>query len=93
MSALVRGELDWIVMKALEKDRARRYETASKFAEDVQHYLNDEAVAACPPSAAYRFRKFVQAEQNRAGHQRGPGGGAGARHGRQCLAGNPRHTS
>jgi hypothetical protein len=41
---LVHGELDWIVMKALEKDRTRRYETASKFAEDVQHYLNDEAV-------------------------------------------------
>ena len=57
---LVHGELDWIVMKALEKDRTRRYETASKFAEDVQHYLNDEAVAACPPSAAYRFRKFAR---------------------------------
>ena len=50
LSTLIRGELDWIVMKALEKDRARRYETASKFAEDVQHYLNDEAVVACPPS-------------------------------------------
>ena len=60
LSALVRGELDWIVMKALEKDRTRRYETASGFAADVQHYLNDEAVAACPPSAAYRFRKFVR---------------------------------
>ena len=57
---MIRGELDWIVMKALEKDRARRYETASKFAEDVQHYLNDEAVVACPPSRAYRFRKFAR---------------------------------
>ncbi len=47
-------------MKALEKDRTRRYDTASRFAEDVQHYLNDEAVAACPPSAAYRFRKFAR---------------------------------
>ena len=60
LSALVRGELDWIVMQALEKDRARRYETASAFAADVQHYLNDEAVMACPPSAAYRFKKFAR---------------------------------
>ncbi len=59
-SALVRGELDWIVMKALEKDRGRRYETASNFAEDVQHYLNDEPVQACPPSRRYLFRKFVR---------------------------------
>ena len=59
LSALVRGELDWIVMKALEKDRARRYDTASAFAEDVQHYLENEPVDACPPSRAYRLRKFV----------------------------------
>jgi tetratricopeptide (TPR) repeat protein len=57
---LVRGELDWIVMKALEKDRNRRYETASAFAADVQRYLHDEPVLACPPSAWYRFAKFVQ---------------------------------
>ena len=57
---MIRGELDWIVMKALEKDRSRRYETASKFAEDVQHYLNDEAVVACPPSRRYRFKKFTR---------------------------------
>jgi serine/threonine protein kinase/tetratricopeptide (TPR) repeat protein len=60
LSTLVHGELDWIVMKALEKDRSRRYDTASKFAEDVEHYLHDEAVTACPPSAAYRFRKFAR---------------------------------
>jgi serine/threonine protein kinase/uncharacterized protein HemY len=60
LSTLVRGELDWIVMKALEKDRNRRYETPSQFAEDVQHYLNDEAVTACPPSAVYRFRKLAR---------------------------------
>ncbi|MBW3599199.1 MAG: serine/threonine protein kinase, partial [Planctomycetes bacterium] len=60
LSALVRGELDWIVMKALEKDRGRRYETANAFARDVQNYLADEPVAACPPSAAYRFRKFAR---------------------------------
>ncbi len=60
LSGLIRGELDWIVMKALEKDRNRRYETASSLAADVQHYLHDEAVVACPPSAAYRFRKFAR---------------------------------
>jgi len=60
LARLVRGELDWIVMKALEKDRARRYETANGFAADVQRYLNDEAVQACPPSPAYRFRKFAR---------------------------------
>ncbi|HZL88264.1 MAG TPA: tetratricopeptide repeat protein, partial [Pirellulaceae bacterium] len=60
LTKLVRGELDWIVMKALEKDRNRRYETAAGFAADIQHYLNDEAVVACPPSAAYRFRKFAR---------------------------------
>jgi serine/threonine protein kinase len=58
LSQLLRGELDWMVMKALEKDRTRRYETASAFAQDVQHYLRDEPVAACPPSAWYRFGKF-----------------------------------
>jgi tetratricopeptide (TPR) repeat protein len=60
LSRLFRGELDWIVMKALEKDRNRRYETASALAADVQHYLNDEPVQACPPSAVYRLRKFVR---------------------------------
>jgi tetratricopeptide (TPR) repeat protein len=47
-------------MKALEKDRTRRYETANGFANDIQRYLNDEAVVACPPSAAYRFKKFAR---------------------------------
>ncbi|MCA9135274.1 MAG: tetratricopeptide repeat protein [Planctomycetales bacterium] len=60
LSVLVRGELDWIVMKAMEKDRTRRYETANQFATDIQHYLADEAVVACPPSAGYRFQKFVR---------------------------------
>jgi WD40 repeat protein/serine/threonine protein kinase/tetratricopeptide (TPR) repeat protein len=60
LTKLVRGELDWIVMKALEKDRARRYETANGFAQDVQRYLADEPVLACPPSAGYRLRKFVR---------------------------------
>jgi serine/threonine protein kinase/tetratricopeptide (TPR) repeat protein len=60
LTKLVRGELDWIVMKALEKDRNRRYETANGFALDVQRYLADEPVLACPPSVAYRLRKFVR---------------------------------
>src|SRR5258705_6738003 len=60
LTKLVRGELDWIVMKTLEKDRNRRYETASAFAADVQRYLNDEPVLACPPSAWYRFRKLAR---------------------------------
>lgn len=60
LSQLVRGDLDWIVMKGLEKDRNRRYETASGFALDIQRYLADEPVAACPPSAAYRFQKFAR---------------------------------
>jgi WD40 repeat protein/serine/threonine protein kinase len=60
LSRLFRGELDWIVMKALEKDRNRRYQTASAFAADVQRYLHDELVEARPPSALYRFRKLVR---------------------------------
>jgi tetratricopeptide (TPR) repeat protein len=60
LSQQLRGELDWIVMKALEKDRGRRYETASALAADVRRYLEDEPVLACPPSAAYRFRKFAR---------------------------------
>jgi tetratricopeptide (TPR) repeat protein len=65
LSQLFRGELDWIVMKALEKDRNRRYETASAFAADVQRYLHDEPVQACPPSAWYRFRKFARRNKGR----------------------------
>jgi serine/threonine protein kinase len=60
LGKVLRGELDWIVMKALEKDRTRRYETANGLARDVERYLRDEAVEACPPSAAYRFRKFAR---------------------------------
>ena len=60
LSGLVRGELDWIVMKALEKDRDRRYETANGFAMDVQRYLADESVLACPPSAVDRLRKLIR---------------------------------
>src|SRR5207248_1213286 len=60
LSQLFRGELDWIVMRALEKNRNHRYETASAFAADVERYLHDEPVLACPPSTWYRFRKFAR---------------------------------
>jgi eukaryotic-like serine/threonine-protein kinase len=63
ISGQLRSELDWIVMRALEKDRNRRYESASAFAADVQRYLNDEPVEACPPSAGYRLRKFARRNQ------------------------------
>ena len=58
------GDLDWITMKALEKDRARRYETANGLAADIRRHLNDEPVVASPPSASYRLRKLVR--RNRA---------------------------
>jgi serine/threonine protein kinase len=60
LSRLVRGELDWIVLKTLEKDRNRRYETANGLAMDVQRHLAGEVVLAAPPSAAYRLRKFLR---------------------------------
>src|SRR5262249_46530997 len=60
LTKLVRGELDWIVLKALEKDRNRRYQTANGFALDVQRYLADEPVLACPPSFAYRLGKVLR---------------------------------
>src|SRR6185437_3796809 len=56
----LRGELDWIVLKAIEKDRTRRYETASTLAADVKRYLNHEPVLAGPPSTLYRFVKFAR---------------------------------
>jgi hypothetical protein len=64
LTKLVRGELDWIVMKALEKDRNRRYETASNFAKDVERHLRDELVEARPPTMGYRLRKAYR--KNRA---------------------------
>src|SRR5262249_34858723 len=65
LTKLLRGELDWIVMKALEKDRNHRYETANGFAGDVERYLADEPVLACPPSVAYRLRKFARKHRQR----------------------------
>src|SRR5262249_18626166 len=58
LAALLRGELDWVVMKCLEKQRDRRYDTANGLARDIQRYLADEVVEARPPSTAYRLRKF-----------------------------------
>ncbi len=60
LNATIRGELDWIVMKALEKDRTRRYASANDLAEDIRRHLDGEAVLAAPPSRAYRLRKLVR---------------------------------
>ena len=64
LESLLRGDLDWIVMKALEKDRRRRYETANGLASDVKRYLDNEPVVASPPSRIYRLQKLVR--RNRA---------------------------
>jgi serine/threonine protein kinase len=60
LSRILKGDLDWVVMKALEKDRARRYETAASLADDVRRYLDNEPVQARPPSIGYRFGKFAR---------------------------------
>ena len=60
LANLLRGDLDWIVMKCLEKDRTRRYETANGLAADLKRHLNNEPVVARPPSAAYKFQKFFR---------------------------------
>jgi serine/threonine protein kinase/tetratricopeptide (TPR) repeat protein len=60
LSKLIRGDIDWIVLKCLEKDRTRRYESAGGLARDIGRHLADEPVEACPPSALYRFRKFAR---------------------------------
>lgn len=65
LSRRVTGDLDWVVMKSLEKERSRRYETANGLAEDLHRHLSDEPVSAGPPSARYRMQKFVK--RNRAG--------------------------
>ena len=61
----IRGDLDWIVMRCLEKDRTRRYETASNLARDVERYLQDEPVEACPPSLYYRAGKVWRRNRQR----------------------------
>lgn len=59
LGSLLRGDLDWIVLRAIEKDRSRRYETANGLAEDVQRHLRGDTVTACPPTLVYKARKFV----------------------------------
>ena len=60
LQGILKGELDWVVMKALEIDRRRRYESADRFAQDIRRFLSDEPVEAKPPSRTYRLQKFVQ---------------------------------
>ena len=75
IAMLLRGDLDWIVMKALEKDRTRRYETADGFARDIERYLHDEPVEACPPSVKYKLEKLPANHIGR-DSRRVPGGSA-----------------
>ena len=65
LAKLLQGELDWVVMKAIEKDRTRRYDSANGLARDIQRYLADEVVEARPPSAGYRLKKFVRRNKGR----------------------------
>ena len=94
LMALLKGELDWVIMKCLEKHRERRYETASALARDIERYLADEAVEARPPSAGYRFQKFVKRPQQGPGDRGGPGpAGAGVRHHRHVDRPGPGRIS
>ena len=86
----MRGELDWIVMKALEKDRNRRYESANGFAMDIQRYLHDEPVQACPPSAALSLPQVRSAKQDRDRDFGDRGDRAGAGTAGNIVAGHPR---
>ena len=86
---LLRGELDWIVMKALDKDRTRRYETASDFAQDIQRYLADDPVEACPPAASYRIGKVRTQTSHCDGDDRRVRDALGSRGRDQYLAGDP----
>ncbi len=89
LAKLVRGDLDWIVMKALEKDRARRYETANGLAMDVQHYLHDEPGAGLSAVGRLPLSQVHAAEQGGAGYGLGGGRRAGAGHSHQHVAGDP----
>lgn len=67
LTRTLRGDLDWVVMKALQKDRERRYASANAMAEDLKRYLSDEPVSAGPPSAIYRLRKLLRRHRLSAG--------------------------
>ena len=60
LKSQIQGDLDWIVMKALEKDRSRRYDSATRLAEDVRKHLDHQLIDARPPSTAYRFKKMYE---------------------------------
>jgi len=64
LAGTLRGDLDWIVLKSLEKDRARRYSTASQFADDIDRYLSDQVVLATPPDKMYVFNRFLRRNRN-----------------------------
>ena len=87
--ALLRGELDWVVMKCLEKQRERRYETANGLARDIQRYLADEAVEARPPSAGYRLGKFLKRNKGPVLAAEFAAAGAAGRHGRHDVGVDP----
>ena len=93
ISATLRGELDWIVMKALEKDRSRRYESASALAADIQRYLSDEPVLACPPTTMYRFQKFARKHKPALATAAAIAALPDSRHHGQRLAGRASHDS
>ena len=92
LAKLVHGELDWIVMKALEKDRGRRYQTANGLARDIQRYLADEPVEACPPSAGVQAAEVRRQKPQSPGHGRRVCAAAGGRRAGQHLASDPRHA-
>ena len=85
----MRGELDWIVMKCLEKDRTRRYETANALAADVRRYLDRRAGGGRPAVGLVPAAEVRAAEPGGAGDGGGGGDGPGGRHGGEHLAGDP----
>ena len=93
LSKILCGELDWIVMKALEKDRSRRYESASALAADIQRYLSDEPVLACPPTTMYRFQKFARKHKPALATAAAIAALPHSRHHGQRLAGRESHDS
>ena len=92
LSKLVRGEMDWIVMKCLEKDRSRRYETANGVARDLERYLADEPVEACPPSAELSAAQVCPQVQDGTRDGGGVCGPLGRRCGDEHVAGRVGHV-